>query len=226
MSRFFYTINYLLISLSIFSGAVLPACGQTMLPIPGWMEAQQVSESMVINRLPSRVTFFTTKRSSGAVLNFYESHWQKSGSKQMDHKHFASWDIIAALHHRKLYTVQVAQTSDGANGYLAVADLKKAGRIKKSPTPAMRGSTILSDVASEDAGQKGRTVQLTNKFSVPANTTFYNTHFQGIGWHRELENTSVNGSVLAFASHNTTAHIVISGGTPTTSIIYQTVTRP
>lgn len=196
-----------------------------MLPVPNWLEARQVADRMVINGLPSRVYYFTTQHSPEAVVDYYRQHWQQAGEKKFKEQCFAHWHIISALQDKMLYTVQARQTGEGSSGYLAVSDLKAIRKNNRSAIPSMRGSKVVNDTMSYDPGQKGRTVQLQNSFSVLSNTSFYQQHYGGLGWTVEVYESSGDSAVLVFRKRGKAVHIVITRGGGMTSIVYQLVTH-
>jgi len=220
-----YGVQLLLVVLLVVFASSHESLAVDMLSVPGWLEAEPVADKMIINGLPAKVYSLTAQQSPEAIVDYYRHIWQEAG-ENISEQQVAYWSILSALRNKKLYTVQVTTDAEGrSSGYLVVSDLKTAEKYKAKPIPSMRGSRVLNDTVSVDPGQRGRTVQLQNSFSVESNVSFYRNHYRGLGWRREVSESNWNSAVLVFRKRQQTVHIVINGKDGTTSIVYQLVTR-
>ena len=87
-----------------------------------------------------------------------------------------------------MLTVQVqAASPTSSRGYLATGLLPEPGKPPPSAPepPALRGSTVLSNVMSEDPGKSAQTVMLANEFSVDSNVNFYRNQYSG--WRTDID---------------------------------------
>ena len=194
-----------------------------MLPVPAWLDANQVADRLIINGLPAKVTYFLSTKPPEIITSYYQNLWQKRGNTKHKNVRLDHWHILSGLENEKLYTVQVRASNNGSSGYLAVTDLTKIGKNKTKQVPAMSGSNIANDVSSYDPGQTGRTVQLHNSFSIVSNASFYQQYYEGLGWTNDIINKSATGAVLVFRKHNEAAHIVVSSLNGTTHVVHQLV---
>jgi hypothetical protein len=193
---------------------------QKKIPAPKWLEVTGVAQTMLINGLPSTVYHFEACRNAEELLEFYRQRWsgpRKSGYREA---HVAPWDVISRLDGKYLYTVQVRQDEYlHIRGYLAVANLAKIRKQQQGSIPKMSGSKIINDVSSRDPGSKGRTLLLTNKFSVASNTAYYRQYYTARGWNLIMDKSGEKGSVLTFQIRNRQAHLVLSSTGKATMVV-------
>jgi len=213
----------LLVSMLIAFCSIAHAAAEEF-PAPDWLNREQVSETMIINGIPSLVQHFESYKTIDELLEFYRKQWNNTTSEKPGYReaHVAPWYIISRLDGSYLYTVQVQQYGAfSIRGYLAVADLKAMQRSLKNdpPVPRMSGSKIINDVTSFDPGKKGRTLMLVNKYSVASNSSFYRNHYLERGWKRLLDTDSENAFVMVFRKHTEEAHLVITSTQGSTQIV-------
>lgn len=224
MLLFFWSLG-----LSLFSLPVLAADADEI-PVPDWVKRVPVGKKMVIKGLPSTVHFFEAEKGLEEVLRFYRQRWEKGEGVKQGYREVEvpPWTIISRLSGGGRYLLTVQAQGDGpfqSMGYLAVADLKGMNKIPEPGrgVPKMKGSQVIDDLTSYDPGKKGRTLLLSNKFSVESNSEYYRNYYTGRGWGTLLDASNDGGQALAFGRFGKEAHIVITHNFDSTQVVINLV---
>ena len=161
------------------------------IPVPESARVVVVGEDMTINGLPAKIWELSSTQSPEEILGYYRKEWKNpavpDGPGYIE-KEAGGWQIISRSEEPHLYTVQVVESAMGSSrGFLAVSmPMELVGyQAERLPRPA--GSEILSDVASDDAGKRGRVVQFRNSQSIEANYSFYRNRYLADGWQELSE---------------------------------------
>jgi len=153
-----------------------------------------------------RIRQFVADMSVEQVLEFYRHTWKdgkkdRPGFKEND---FGQWKMITRLQDKYFFSVQVQPGNRASQswGYLAISNLPQ---IKKMPRlgsgfPKMAGTHVINDNPSVDAGRKGRTLLMSNGFTVSGNTEYYRGYYGSRGWAKVMDQSLNNGTshVLLF----------------------------
>ncbi len=199
-------------------------------PSPPDSTIGRLGESIVINGVAMDVRQFTSRRSVDEVLQFYREFWPQGTEERPGYTEtdiLEPWRIITRVENGYLMTVQVNEDGDrGSTGLLGMSRLPDPENL---PTlgkgfPKMRGSHVINDILSRDTGKQGRTLQLSNQFSVENNANFYRHHFEGQGWGVDMDQTLSGGDThsLRFSSGIKSVSIVIHKAENGTIVIAQT----
>lgn len=194
---------------SVYAGPKFPPPPDATIGRPG--------NAMVINGVAMDIRQFTSNRSVDAVLQFYREFWpagteDKPGYTETDI--LEPWQIITRVEDGYLMTVQVTENGDsGSTGLLAISKLPDPENM---PTlgkgfPKMHGSFVLNDIVSKDIGKKGRTLQISNSYSVEHNANFYRNHYEDSGWGVDIDQSVSGGDTqsLRFSAGSKNVTIVI-----------------
>jgi hypothetical protein len=208
-------LHPLLIALSLLVAA--PALAMRLeLPPPPDATVTWIAENMTLNGVAMQVRRFDTRRSVPEVLDFYRRLWAQPairGRSPFGEAAMGPWAIVTREQEGLLLSVHVMSTDRGCWGYLGVSN---APQLQEVPTlgrrfPKMRGSNVVNDIESSDAGSSGRTLLIANGYSVSSNAAFYRRHFDAKGWQKMFDHPSKNGvgHVLVYRDGPDAANVVI-----------------
>ena len=186
-------------------------------PAPPDSTVGKLSEAMVVNGIPMHIRQFNSKNSVNEVLNFYRNYWPRGTEKKPGYTEtdiLTPWKIITRVEEGYLMTVQVTENGDrGSRGLLGMSklpdldqDLPKLGES----FPKLRGSTVFNDIESKDIGKKGRTIQLSNTYSVESNANFYRDYFTNKGWVVDMDKSLSTGKSYAQRFSNGSRNVIIT----------------
>jgi len=201
-------------------------------PPPDNARVSIVNANMRINGIRSNLRQFSTKESLREVVEFYREQWAHGRSDEPGYtvtNVARPWTVVSRVEDKYLLTVQVQPTNDGGSwGFLALSRLPARGRPPKigENFPSMRGSKTLNEIVSQDPGQSGRTMLLSNKHDLHANVAFYRNRYNEAGWAFDMDK-SIGGvmHVLALRKGRQRLNMVITGLTKNgTRIIVNEVT--
>jgi len=186
-------------------------------PPPDATVGRPGGDSMVVNGVVMDIRQFISSHSVEDVLQFYREFWptgteEKPGYTETDI--LEPWQIITRVEDGYLMTVQVTENGDsGSSGLLAMSKLPDPENM---PTlgqgfPKMRGSYVINDIVSKDIGKNGRTLQISNSYTVEHNANFYRNHYEDYGWGVVMDQSVSGGDTqsLRFSSGNKNVTIVI-----------------
>lgn len=204
-------------------------------PAPPDARVQWVGRAIEINGVPTQVRRFDTDRRMGRVARFYRQVWQTGENGEQGYVEsdlLSPWKLITRVEDGHLMTVQYqAGTRGGTWGYLAMStppdpDSVSGGAIG-AKVPAPGKSTTVNEVASKDAGQRGRSTVLVNELSLTSNVNFYVSHYKGHGWSTEMDRPipGVEMHVLAFRRRLERVTITLMGDRDGTRIMHHAVKR-
>lgn len=197
----------------------LLACGaraEPKFPPPPGSRVSLVGDRMNFNGMPMKVRQFVSRYGVERVLEYYRHLWSGQTADGLpglvESDALPPWTILTRMQDDYVLTVQVAPEGSGSAGYLALSRLPEQADTGElgGDFPAMQGSTFYNDIESEDRGQSGRTVQLSNLFNVRGNVAFYRNYFRDRGWS-ELVDRAMNEDLhtLTFRDGNETVTVVI-----------------
>jgi hypothetical protein len=194
--------SYYWISLLIAFGliAVAPSFAKEKFPVPPGASLIAVADSMEFQGIPLKIRKFEVEMPVEGVLNFYRNAWKG----RVVEDDMPPWKIISTRDGDDFFTVQVqAGGRNMAWGYLGISDLPK--RVEsgwsvqtKSDFPMMSGSQVINNFAHHDIGRRGRTIFITNKFSITGNAEYYRNHYTGQGWTPVMDQSPDQGGSQAF----------------------------
>ena len=200
-------------------------------PSPPDSTVGKLAESMIVNGLPMQIRQFTSNNSVNQILDYYRQYWPKGTEEKPGYTEtdiLTPWIIITRVEDGYLMTVQVTENGDrGSRGLLGMSKLPDPEQ--ELPTlgeqfPKMRGSTVFNDIHSKDIGKQGRTIQLSNKYSVQSNANFYRDHYTNQGWVVSMDESFTGGNSYAqrFSNGNKNVIITINKGKHGSIIVAQT----
>ncbi len=199
-------------------------------PAPPDATAGMLGEAMVVNGIPMHIRQFVSNKSVHEVLEYYRQFWPKGTEEKPGYTEtdiLTPWKIITRVEDGYLMTVQVTEQGEkGSHGLLGMSKLPNPDRDLPElgkDFPRMRGSTVFNDIQSKDIGKQGRTLQLSNPFSVESNANFYRDHFTNQGWAVDMDKDfSSNGHAQRFSNGNQNVIITINKGKNGSVIVAQT----
>ena len=186
-------------------------------PSPPDSTVNKMGEAMVVNGIPMHIRQFISKNSVDQVLDYYRNYWPKGTPDKPGYTEtdiLTPWKIITRVEDGYLMTVQVTESGDrGSHGLLGMSRLPDPE--KDLPTlgenfPKMRGSTVFNDIQSEDIGKQGRTIQLSNTYSVETNGNFYKDYFTNQGWSVDMDKTISDGNSRSQRFSNGNKNVIIT----------------
>ena len=213
-NRLLVRITFLLGLLILFSAS---ANATPKFPSPPDSTVNKLGEAMVVNGIPMNIRQFISKNSVHDVLDFYRHYWPKGTEKKPGYTEtdiLTPWKIITRVEDGYLMTVQVTENGDrGSRGLLGLSKLPDPE--KELPTlgqqfPKMRGSTVFNDIQSKDIGKQGRTIQLSNTYSVETNGSFYKDYFTNQGWNVDMDKTIAGGNSRSQRFSNGNKNVIIT----------------
>ncbi len=170
-------------------------------PAPPDTVVNKLGEDMIVNGIPMHIRQFTSKNSVESILDFYRNYWPKGTEEKPGYTEtdiLTPWKIMTRVENGYLMTVQVTEDGDnGSRGMLSMSELPDRDERLPEPGknfPKMRGSTVINDVQSKDIGKSGRTIQLSNTYSVQTNANFYRNYYMNHGWNIDLDKAISEGN--------------------------------
>lgn len=200
-------------------------------PAPPDSTVGMLGESMVVNGIPMHIRQFVSRKSVHDVLEYYRQYWPKGTEEKPGYTEtdiLTPWNIITRVEDGYLMTLQVTEQGDrGSHGLLGMSKLPNLERdlpVLGKDFPKMRGSTVFNDIHSKDIGKQGRTLQLSNQFSVETNANYYRDHYTNQGWSVDMDKGFSNGNSYAqrFSNGNRSVTITINKGKNGSVIVAQT----
>lgn len=188
-------------------------------PAPPKSQVQSVSDDTQSLGMNLRIRKFTSRLSPEQVIGFYQEMWPEDGALTP----LPPWQMIGRAYKGKFYNVQVQSQGRGSWGYLSVSDLPERIeegnlQISKKDFPMMSGSQVIDDQRHKDPHKSGRTLMISNRFSIDANSKFYLEHYQRLGWKvsGNTQGSRLRGRVLVLQKGNDLLNLTIqnlAGGT-------------
>lgn len=170
-------------------------------PAPKKAKLQAVAPEMDYNGIPMSIRRIESASPPEEILAFYRKEWAATGKLRGPEEYpLGPWQVIASLRGDCFFTVQVKPFGkNGSEGFLGLTAPPGGKRVKEE-LPMLPGSTVLNDIAHNDAGKTARTVVLKNGFSPAANADFYRRNLGDRGWHvtnhYRLGQPNQNGDVM------------------------------
>lgn len=185
-------------------------------PPPEDAKVSVVSENMMVQGRNMSVRAFISDDSVADVVDFYKSLWQEPPVKKApgfayEPDAIAPWQLVTRVEDGYVMTVQVqGHGVDGSYGYLALGRLPDPGDgpATAPQPPAMDGSTVLSNVLSDDAGKDAQTAMLQNEFSIDSNVNFYRGHYAG--WRTDMDQAMGHNSLHALGFRRGREQVIVT----------------
>lgn len=177
----------------------LRACPE--FPTPKKAKLQAVAPQMDYNGIPMSISRIESEDPPRDILAFYRKEWAATKTIRGPEEYpLGPWQVIASLRDECFFTVQVKPFGkNGSEGFLGLT-APPSGKTVKEQLPMLPGSTVLNDIAHNDAGKTARTVVLKNSFSPAANADFYRRNLGDLGWrvtnHYRMEKPDQKGDVM------------------------------
>lgn len=201
------SLKILLFSCITLVGAINAYAKDPEFPVPNNTVVSIVGENMTVGGRTMDIRQFYTNDDIDRFKRFYYQKWEKGEIKDLpgylETHDNPPWHIISRLEQGFLLTVQAQSADNGGTwGYLAMSKLvqEDAPQVADSAVPKLPGSRIIHDIHSEDIGQSGVTMIITNDKSMNSNTDYYKNYYEGHGWRTDLDQhiAEDNSYVLAF----------------------------
>lgn len=193
------------------------------LPTPPDSTITQVSNNTTAFGINMEIRRFESRLTKEQVIDFYSKRWTDTAAITQ----FSPWEMIGRVEREKFVNVQVQNGFAGSWGYLSISDLPTA--IEKdtlttpdgSRFPKMSGSQVISDQKSKDPIKTGRTLVISNNFSVESNGKFYRNHYQGQGWQlvADSKGSKLKGVALTFSKGRELLSLTINKVDSKTSVV-------
>jgi hypothetical protein len=154
-------------------------------PAPPSATVESIAGSVTSMGMNLSIRRFKVEKPMSSVLGFYRKLWQEDASET----EMPPWTMIGKIDGDHYYNVQMQPVAAGTWGYLSVSDLpeKLQDKTYKFPDggnfPRMNGSQVIDEQISDDPGKKGRTLMISNRFSVKSNHDYYKNHYRNKGWN-------------------------------------------
>ena len=204
-------------------------------PPPPEANVEWVGRNLEMNGIRSDIRAFHTKKSPEKVAQFYRHEWEKPVGKDLpgftETDAMTPWHLITRIEDGYLMTAQFQEADQGGTwGYLAISPLpnKDAKPAEKGTGfPFMHDSHVLSEMKTDDPGQKARTMVVSNEHSVNSNIDFYRNHFSAKGWTLETDRVLTEGKLhsLVFKSTRKRITIMFIGDQNKTQLVINEVTH-
>ena len=183
----------LLVAMSAWAVTTAALARPPDFPSPRHASVSHVSHSMTILGRNMAVRAFVSEDSVEEVVEFYQELWQDppvpgAPGVAYEPEAIAPWHLLTRVEDGYVLTVQVKpEGPNGSRGYLATGRLPEPGEPPAAAPvpPSLRGSEVLSNVMSDDAGKDGQTVMFANEYSVDSNVNFYRNHYTG--WRKDID---------------------------------------
>ena len=204
------------ISLSLATAAI-------DLPNPPDSTITEVTNNTTAFGVKMEIRRFESRLSREKVIEFYSKRWSDTAAVTQ----FDPWEMIGRVERDKFVNVQVQSGFAGSWGYLSISDLPTA--IEKDRVqlpdgarfPKMSGSQVISEQRHKDPIKTGRTLVISNNFSVSANGKFYRNHYQGQGWQlvADSKGTKLKGIAMTFSKGRELLSLTIHRVDSKTSVV-------
>ncbi len=205
--------------------------GSPEFPAPPRAQVQWVSSNMVYNGRTMQVRRFNSRLPAGRVLEYYRNLW-RDGFKDrpgfIESDAMVPWRMISRITDDYLLTVQVMAEGNDSTGFLAASALDEVFQNVDDlgdGFPMMRGSKVVNDIQTPDMGKDGRTLFLSNEFSVNGNANYYRDHYDLRGWRVDMDKSPSRGDqhVLAFSKGRQKVNIVITRNQDLTFVVANSI---
>jgi hypothetical protein len=216
--------------------ALLPgaAGAAPRIPVPPEAKVEWVGRNMEVNGIVSDIRSFHTSQSLDKVSDFYRRRWERPVGKDLpgftETDAMEPWRLFTRIEDGYIMTVQMQKADMGGTwGYLAISPLPdpKKPVVLGQGAPAMRDSQVLHEMKTDDPGKKGRTMVISNNYSVGSNIEYYRNHFRHHGWEIETDHALKPGVFhsLVFKSPRKRTTIMLIGDNQATRVVINEVTH-
>jgi len=200
-------------------------------PAPPRARVQWVSSNMVYNGRTMQVRKFESNLPAGRVLEYYRNIWEDGFEGRpgfIESDAMAPWRMISRITDDYLLTVQVLAKNNDSTGFLTASlldevfqEVDELGR----DFPMMRGSKVANDIRTPDTGKDGRTLFLSNDFTVNGNANYYRDYYDLRGWRIDMDKAPSQGDqhVLAFSKGRQKVNIVITKNNERTFVVANSI---
>lgn len=163
---------------------ICTAGNATDFPAPPDASVETVAGSVTSMGMNLNIRKFQTRQSMQSVLAFYRNLWLDQAAEV----ELPPWTMIGTREGDEYLNVQMQRNGEVTWGYLSISDLpEKIDNKTLAPPhaanfPRMSGTSVVDVQVSNDPGKKGRTILMTNNYSVKSNHDFYRGHYKKKGW--------------------------------------------
>jgi hypothetical protein len=208
--------------------AAAPVLAAVKFPAPEDAVVTTVGENMTFNGATMSAWELRSDKSPQDVLAFYRKEWGSGGPDggvAYVEKQFGGWNILTHVEDDDVYTVQVqpGAMKKGTFALLGVSDMssRRIGQDVGKDFPKLPGSTVQSDLVSQDQGVRSRTIMMTNGASVQQNLDFYTKHFFEKGWNVEtgMRDAQNNAGTIVASLNGSRWQLTLVPGRNETSLV-------
>lgn len=222
----------LAVLLCIPAAAVL--AGQPDFPAPPDARVETVGNNVVVSGNAMYIRQFSTGDRMEKVNRFYYRKWARGEDRRepgyVESDAMAPWHIISRVEDGYLMTVQIQPADNGGSwGYLAMSrvDREKPAWDGSPEIPRMSDSRVLHHMESEDTGQQGQTVLMSNPHSLASNVNFYRRYYETRGWRVDLNQDIpvARMHILAFTNGRYKINIMLTGDGSKTNVVVNRISH-
>ncbi|WP_394391511.1 hypothetical protein [Shewanella woodyi] len=180
----YWALILLLISPSLF------ADDWPEVEFPDTADVQVVADSMLYHGYPMKTWVMEDEQSQMMIASFFKKQWEEK-SERFDAQMFNGDYVINSMQPPFLLTARIHQEYDRVITYVGVTKNVTDRQLEKNNQvqfPKPNGSTLISDIKSNDIFKQGRTLILSTPSSLASSYHFYRRHFQQRGW---VENSAI-----------------------------------
>lgn len=210
--------GFISITLASPAYALWSGCDYSDFPIMDEMKVFSLIDNGVQNNRPIQVRGFTADVSREQVINYYHREWEG----EVDDSTYGQWDQITTLTDDCMMTVQVARVVGGTTeGRLVISNVPTAAANAAVGADVLKpvGSTVISDLRTDDAHKNGRVTVITASGSSVEVARFYLTQMINKGWGLERRFEEGGGMVLVFRRGLDSTNILLMDGPSGTQVL-------
>jgi len=198
------------------------------------VKVSSVAPSLIISGASQSIGKLESTEKISDVIAAYVKRWEHSHAAPLDARVVSEgpWIIVSKIIGDCLHTVQIEKGKPRAAGFVSAMNLEAGQGVAGKGFPTLYGSDVLMDMKHEDAGKRGRTLMLSNRFSVPANAEFYTKALRDQGWrivgdhHVPMQGRRVQARSLTLAKGPEQQMIVITESAGGSHVVAQWMEKP
>lgn len=198
------------------------------------VKVSSVAQGLIVSGASQSIGKLDSTEKISDVIAAYVKRWEHTHAAPLDARVVAEgpWIIVSKIIGNCLHVVQIEKGKPRATGFLSAMKLDSGRGRAGKVFPALYGSDVIIDMAHEDAGKRGRTLMLSNRFSVPANAEFYAKALRDLGWrivddhHVPMQGRRVQARSLTLARGLEQQMIVITESAGGSHVVAQWMEKP
>lgn len=216
-------ISYALITILFLAGQEFAQAAWPIVQAPPQSNKEKVAENVRVNGLAMQISHFKSYLSAREVLNFYRNKW----SAKFDESTHGQWQQISRMQKNYFITVQVQEAGfSNSFGRINILNLSEKPAAIGVNTPMIFDSEILNEVVTKDKSNISIVTLIANKYSVDANTQYYESYYKQKGWNVVLAQTEQQeNQMLVFRKQNTEITITLNPFNSGSSIVMNYVEK-